>query len=97
MSILLIKPTSQGFANVRGKLYPAISVDVRTAGCAFSARFWEGGEIGNKNFRFEGPFNDQKTFEQSERATTEANAAKSSGSDEDSTTNSDSWYSSDGE
>ncbi|KAF4893349.1 Ankyrin-1 [Colletotrichum fructicola] len=75
----------QAFANVFGKLYPAISVDVRLTECAFSARFWEGGEFGNEDFKFKGPFNDQSTFQKSARPVTEANTTNSPESDADST------------
>ncbi|KAL7796630.1 ankyrin repeat-containing domain protein [Trichoderma ceciliae] len=57
------KIIGRAFCDIRGKLYPAVSVDVRMAECSFSARFWEGGPEGNKDFMFKGPFNDTKTFE----------------------------------
>ncbi|KAL7973294.1 ran-binding protein [Trichoderma sp. SZMC 28014] len=52
----------RAFCEIRGKLYPAISVDVRMGGCKFTAMFWEGGTNGNKDFMFKGPFNDKRTL-----------------------------------
>ncbi|RKL35155.1 hypothetical protein BFJ70_g8013 [Fusarium oxysporum] len=78
----------RAFTDVRGKLYPAISVDLRMVNCVFSARFWQGGKHGNEEFIFKGPFDDQKIFQETERAITEAHSDKDSDSGSE-----DSWFS----
>ncbi|KAG5751786.1 hypothetical protein H9Q70_005580 [Fusarium xylarioides] len=86
----------QAFFDIRGKLYPAMSLDIRQTNCAFSARFWDTDDIGNQDFMFKGPFNDPKTFQESERAVSEREAQHGSDSKSDDSTSvsssEDSWF-----
>ncbi|RBQ80835.1 hypothetical protein FVER14953_20551 [Fusarium verticillioides] len=85
----------QAFFDIRGKLYPAVSLDIRQTNCAFSVRFWNLDDTGNKDFMFKGPFNDPKTFQESERAVSKREAQHDSDSSANSTSASsseDSWF-----
>jgi len=44
----------RAFRNVRGKLYPAISVETGMAGCTMSVKFWDYELNGNPDFLFKG-------------------------------------------
>ncbi|KAG9506528.1 hypothetical protein J7337_000060 [Fusarium musae] len=86
----------QAFVDVRGKLYPAVSLDIRQTNSAFSARFWNTDGIRNQDFMFKGPFDDPKTFQESERAVSEREDQQGSDSKSDDSTSvsssEDSWF-----
>ncbi|XEV04565.1 hypothetical protein FSHL1_009852 [Fusarium sambucinum] len=88
----------RAFTGIQGKLYPAVSVDVRMTNYEVSARFWEERDIGHKDFMFKGPFDDPKTFLESEMGASDKESSEDSGSESDSdsvTTGTDaSWFSS---
>ncbi|KAK1764327.1 ankyrin repeat-containing domain protein [Phialemonium atrogriseum] len=87
----------RAFSKICGRLYPAICVDTNpaNAGCVLSVKFWdakvkeESAAAAAAGFKFQGPFTDEKTRQDSERAKTAAEADKRKESDDSSDDSSD--------
>jgi len=60
-------PIGRAYTDIKGKLYPAVCMNVRMHGCRISATFWDGDSEG-KPFKYTGDFTDPSTFEVSEYA-----------------------------
>ncbi|KAI1825476.1 ankyrin repeat-containing domain protein [Xylaria intraflava] len=75
--------------NVQGKLYPAVSIDTRAVDCTLTARFWSDDESERKLFKFQGPYDDSKTLESSQRYKDEGGAKQGKDSDDSSFDSSD--------
>ncbi len=59
--------TGRAFTNISGKLYPAVSMDLRMEGLKITARFWEENDSLD-GFRFQLSLTDPKTFEETAAA-----------------------------
>ncbi|KAI1362879.1 ankyrin repeat-containing domain protein [Xylaria arbuscula] len=77
------KVIGRAFTNIRGKIYPAVSVGAEMAGCILTARFWDEGENANKLFKFQGPYDILETLEPSQRYKDEAGAERVKNDDSD--------------
>jgi hypothetical protein len=49
------RPLGRAFQNVRGRLYPAVSL---TRGCVVSVELWDDKQTRNEKFRFKGSYNE---------------------------------------
>lgn len=59
--------SGRAFTNISGKLYPAVSMDLRMEGLRIRASFWEENDSLD-GFRFQGSFTDPKIFEETVEA-----------------------------
>ncbi|KAI0402016.1 hypothetical protein F4802DRAFT_578139 [Xylaria palmicola] len=77
------KVIGRAFTNVRGKLYPAVSIGTEMAGCTLTARFWGGDESANTLFEFRGPYDGLAALEPSRGYEDQAGAERVKNDDGD--------------